>query len=86
VSLRINTLLREYLAARGVTLVDFKLEFGRQDGEIYLGDEISMDSMRLWDASGESLDKDVYRFEKGDVIERYRQVAALIVLDSHGGK
>jgi phosphoribosylaminoimidazole-succinocarboxamide synthase len=78
-SLRINSLLREYLAGRSITLVDFKLEFGRHDGEILVGDEISMDSMRLWDATGDSLDKDVYRFGKGDVIGRYRQVADLIV-------
>jgi len=44
-----------------------------------LGDEISMDSMRLWDnRTGESLDKDVYRFSKGDVMEVYRRVAEKI--------
>ncbi|MCK4269364.1 MAG: phosphoribosylaminoimidazolesuccinocarboxamide synthase, partial [Methanogenium sp.] len=43
--------------------------------EILLGDEISMDSMRLWDKeTGESLDKDVYRFEKGDVMSAYARV------------
>jgi phosphoribosylaminoimidazole-succinocarboxamide synthase len=63
------------MAAQGITLVDFKIEFGRAGKTICLGDEISMDSMRLWDTlTGESLDKDVYRFEKGDVMATYNRV------------
>ena len=76
VSLTVNRLLSGLLAGQGITLVDFKMEFGRQGRAIYLGDEISMDSMRLWDAAtGESLDKDVYRFNKGDVMSTYHRVA-----------
>jgi phosphoribosylaminoimidazole-succinocarboxamide synthase len=78
-ALEVNELLSTLLAAQGITLVDFKVEFGRQGKKIYLGDEISMDSMRLWDKkTGESLDKDVYRFEKGDVMAVYRTVAERI--------
>jgi phosphoribosylaminoimidazole-succinocarboxamide synthase len=78
-ALKINTHLSGLLAKQGITLVDFKLEFGRQGTTIYLGDEISMDSMRLWDKkTGESLDKDVYRFNKGDVMATYNRVAARI--------
>jgi phosphoribosylaminoimidazole-succinocarboxamide synthase len=77
---KINDLLIALFDEVGITLVDFKIEFGRYNGEIYLGDEISMDSMRLWDTStGESLDKDVYRFEKGDVMDVYRRVAEKIL-------
>ncbi len=65
-ALATNELLSKYLDLRGITLVDFKMEFGKYNGEIVLGDEISMDSMRLWDKeTGTSLDKDVYRFGKG---------------------
>jgi phosphoribosylaminoimidazole-succinocarboxamide synthase len=79
VALEVNRLLSALLAAQGITLVDFKIEFGRQGKTIYLGDEISMDSMRLWDKkTGESLDKDVYRFEKGDVMAIYNKVAQRI--------
>ncbi|HZD43746.1 MAG TPA: phosphoribosylaminoimidazolesuccinocarboxamide synthase [Methanomicrobiales archaeon] len=79
VSLEINDLLSKYLADKGLILVDFKMEFGRYKGEILLGDELSMDSMRLWDAkTRESLDKDVYRFEKGDVMKVYASVAERI--------
>ncbi len=78
-ALEVNRLLFDLLAAQGITLVDFKIEFGRQGKTICLGDEISMDSMRLWDKkSGESLDKDVYRFEKGDVMATYNRVAQRI--------
>jgi phosphoribosylaminoimidazole-succinocarboxamide synthase len=79
IALEINRLLFDLMSAQGITLVDFKLEFGRQGKTIFLGDEISMDSMRLWDKkSGESLDKDVYRFEKGDVMATYNRVAQRI--------
>jgi len=79
IALQVNSVLVRFFSSLGITLVDFKLEFGRADGEIMLGDEISMDSMRLWDnRTGESLDKDVYRFSKGDVMEVYRRVAEKI--------
>ncbi|HVP25407.1 MAG TPA: phosphoribosylaminoimidazolesuccinocarboxamide synthase [Methanomicrobiales archaeon] len=78
-ALKVNDLLRTYLAGLSITLVDFKLEFGRFKGNILVGDEISMDSMRLWDAkTKESLDKDVYRFDKGDVMATYAAVAERI--------
>jgi phosphoribosylaminoimidazole-succinocarboxamide synthase len=78
-ALKVNDVLGLYLAYIGIDLVDFKLEFGKKDGTLYVGDEISMDSMRLWDKkTGESLDKDVYRFSKGDVVASYRHVAARI--------
>jgi len=84
-ALATNEVLSEYLDARGITLVDFKLEFGRYDGKIVVGDEISMDSMRLWDKeTGASLDKDVYRFNKGDVMETYAGVAKRILSPPHG--
>ena len=78
-ALKVNDLLRTYLAGLSITLVDFKLEFGRWKDKILVGDEISMDSMRLWDGkTKESLDKDVYRLEKGDVISTYAAVAERI--------
>ncbi|MDD1659266.1 MAG: phosphoribosylaminoimidazolesuccinocarboxamide synthase [Methanomicrobiales archaeon] len=78
-ALKVNDLLRTYLAGLSITLVDFKLEFGKWKDKILVGDEISMDSMRLWDSkTKESLDKDVYRFEKGDVMSTYAAVAERI--------
>lgn len=75
-ALRVNEVLVRFFDSIGISLVDFKLEFGKDRGRIIVGDEISMDSMRLWDkTTGESLDKDVYRFEKGDVLAIYREVA-----------
>ncbi|RXE57387.1 phosphoribosylaminoimidazole-succinocarboxamide synthase [Methanoculleus taiwanensis] len=79
-ALAINELLKDHLDARGIILVDFKMEFGRRDGTIHLGDEISMDSMRLWDKeTRQSMDKDVYRFNKGDVMTEYAKVAKRII-------
>ena len=62
-TLKANRVLRRYLKGKGLELVDFKLEFGRdRDGRLRVGDELNLDSMRLWDVeTGESLDKDVYR-------------------------
>jgi len=83
IALKINALLVKLMAAQGITLVDFKIEFGRSGKTICLGDEISMDSMRLWDKlTNESLDKDVYRFEKGDVMATYNRVAKRITTNA----
>ncbi|MDO8724862.1 MAG: phosphoribosylaminoimidazolesuccinocarboxamide synthase [Candidatus Methanoperedens sp.] len=79
-SLKINSILIEYLAERNLLLPDFKLEFGRCMGKIVLADEISCDTCRFWDrTTGESLDKDVFRFDKGDLVAAYREVAKRIV-------
>lgn len=79
-ALRINELLVPYLDERGIVLPDFKLEFGRRDGEIILADEISCDTCRFWDKStGQSMDKDVFRFDKGDISKVYEEVARRIV-------
>ena len=77
-ALKIDRLLRELWAERGIILVDFKVEFGRlADGTIVLADEISPDTCRLWDAqTREKLDKDRFRRDLGGVEEAYRQVMA----------
>ena len=77
-SLHINEILKEFWAGCGVTLVDFKLEFGRlSDGTIVLADEISPDTCRLWDsATKEKLDKDRFRRDMGGVEEAYTTIMA----------
>jgi len=73
---KINHLLRTFYAARNLTLVDFKLEFGRDsDGNIILIDELSPDNFRLWDSeSGESMDKDRFRQGLGGLKVAYEEV------------
>ena len=75
-SFQINRVLRSFWEACGVTLVDFKLEFGRlSDGTIVLADEISPDTCRLWDSeTGEKLDKDRFRRDMGGVEEAYAEI------------
>ncbi|UQZ88103.1 phosphoribosylaminoimidazolesuccinocarboxamide synthase [Deltaproteobacteria bacterium Smac51] len=73
--LKINKILSDYLAARKTILVDFKLEFGRWNGQIILGDEISPDTCRFWDAdTREKLDKDRFRRDLGNVEEAYQEM------------
>ena len=76
-SARINHLLTELYAKAGITLVDFKIEFGRAtDGSLVLADELSPDTCRLWDmATGERMDKDRFRRDLGRVRETYEEVA-----------
>ncbi|MBP9989725.1 MAG: phosphoribosylaminoimidazolesuccinocarboxamide synthase, partial [Ruminococcus sp.] len=65
----VNSVLKEYFLKLGVTLVDFKLEFGKTaDGTIVLADEISPDTCRFWDSeTNEKLDKDRFRRDMGGV-------------------
>jgi len=78
VALEVNRVLSELMAMHGILLVDFKLEFGRDGGgQIRLGDEITPDGCRLWDArTGEKLDKDVFRRDLGGLSEAYHEVAS----------
>ena len=73
---RINDILKEFYKERGLVLVDFKLEFGKDmNGNIILIDELSPDNFRLWDAkTGESMDKDRFRKGIGDVKVAYEEV------------
>ena len=73
---KVNDVLKEFWKSVGVTLVDFKLEFGRlSDGTIILADEISPDTARLWDSkTGEKLDKDRFRRDLGGVEDAYQEV------------
>ncbi len=71
----INALLRKFFAERKLKLVDFKLEFGRHNNEILLGDEISPDTCRFWDLeTNEKMDKDRFRFDLGSVEDAYSEV------------
>jgi len=79
-TLRINDFLTGLFGAVGITLVDFKIEYGRvwenDFSRIVLADEISPDSCRLWDSStNEKMDKDRFRRDLGAVIENYTEVA-----------
>ena len=73
---KVNAILSKLFSDAGMILVDFKLEFGQQGGQLYLGDEFSPDGCRIWDAqTREKLDKDRFRKGLGGVIEAYEQVA-----------
>ena len=82
----VNTALKAFWADCGVTLVDFKLEFGKTaQGQIVLADEISPDTCRLWDAkTGEKLDKDRFRRDMGGVEDAYAEVMRRLL--AHDGE
>ncbi|GAB2482347.1 phosphoribosylaminoimidazolesuccinocarboxamide synthase [Alkalibacterium psychrotolerans] len=75
-ALEINELLKKLFDSVGITLIDFKLEFGKDsDGTILLADEISPDTCRLWDKNTNNrLDKDVFRHNTGDIVPVYQEV------------
>ncbi len=81
-ALKVNDLLKTYFLKRNLELVDFKLEFGRLPSnsgrgidEILLADEISPDTMRLWEVgTGQKMDKDRFRRDLGGVEEAYQEV------------
>tara|TARA_B100000676_G_scaffold300036_1_gene345165 strand:+ start:808 stop:1539 length:732 start_codon:yes stop_codon:yes gene_type:complete len=85
-ALEINNLLYKLFKKINITLVDFKIEFGRyysnNNYDIILADEISPDSCRLWDmSSNEKLDKDRFRRNLGGLIEAYKEVATRLKID-----
>lgn len=72
---KVDEFLIKYFAELGIELIDFKLEFGRCNGEIILADEISPDTCRLWDINThEKLDKDRFRRNLGNVEGAYQEV------------
>ncbi|MGI6279922.1 MAG: phosphoribosylaminoimidazolesuccinocarboxamide synthase [Acutalibacteraceae bacterium] len=75
-SFMVNERLKDLWKECGVTLVDFKLEFGKtSEGSIVLADEISPDTCRLWDSkTGEKLDKDRFRRDLGGVEAAYQEI------------
>ena len=75
-ALKINKELIPLFESGSMNLIDFKLEFGKNSqGDMVLGDEISADSCRIWDAqSKEKMDKDRFRLNLGKVEENYKKI------------
>lgn len=88
ITLDINKVLSDYLIERGIILVDFKLEYGKDsEGNIILGDEISPDTTRLWDSQTyENFDKDIYRKGQEGVVDAYLKVVNLVLSDEEKEK
>ncbi|MDR0987628.1 MAG: phosphoribosylaminoimidazolesuccinocarboxamide synthase [Ruminococcus sp.] len=82
-SFKVNEILKEYLLADNIILVDFKLEFGKtSSGEIVLADEISPDTCRFWDKdTREKLDKDRFRRSLGGEVEAYQEISKRVLGD-----
>ncbi len=76
ITAKINNLLKDKFDKLGITLVDFKIEFGKNSkGEILLADEITPDTCRFWDKeTGEKLDKDRFRRDLGNVEDAYLEI------------
>lgn len=76
VTAKINDILSAFFIERGIRLIDFKIEFGKDaQGNILLADEISPDTCRFWDAkTNEKLDKDRFRRDMGNVKEAYVEI------------
>ena len=80
IGLRVNEVLSPYFDEIDLILADFKIEIGHFNGKLIVADEISPDTMRLWDkVTRKSLDKDVYRFDKGDVQHTYQTIFKMIM-------
>ena len=70
----VNGIMTKIFREIGLTLVDFKLEFGYDSGQnLLLADELSPDGMRLW-KEGKSFDKELFRKEEGDIVEQYKYI------------
>ncbi len=76
VALEVNDLLQSLFTLMGIDLVDYKLEFGYDaHGDLFLGDELSPDNMRLWKkGTKERFDKDLFRKDEGDIVTAYKYI------------
>lgn len=76
----VNDAMKEFFRHLNIDLIDFKLEFGRFEGQIVLADEISPDTCRFWEAGSwdttkhVSLDKDRFRRDLGGVEDAYNEI------------
>ena len=78
-ALKINQLMSDFWRSVRIDLIDFKLEFGRFENEILLADEMTPDACRLWKTGTQiSMDKDVYRYDVGNLAETYSDLYSLI--------
>jgi len=85
-SFKVNDALKAFFNERQLDLVDFKLEFGRFQSTILLGDEISPDTMRLWEhGTRRKLDKDRFRRDLGSVEEAYQEVLRRVLGEKFAG-
>ncbi len=84
-ALKTNAVLKSFWQRRNIKLVDFKLEFGKNhEGKIVLGDEISPDTCRFWDATtDEKMDKDRFRQDLGQVEETYEAIRRRVFMEDH---
>lgn len=81
-TIKVNTILKDFFLKADMLLVDYKLEFGLSDGEVTLGDEFSPDGCRIWDKSTRNkMDKDRFRQNLGNVIETYKEVGQRLGID-----
>lgn len=77
---KVNAILKFFFDRRNLILVDFKLEFGKRGNEIFLSDEISPDTCRIWDKkTHKKLDKDRFRHDMGGVEKAYQELRDRIV-------
>ena len=81
-TLQTNDVLVKLFDTADLILVDFKLEFGKFENKIYLGDEFTPDGCRVWDKeTKKKLDKDRFRLGLGDVVESYQEIAHRLGVD-----
>jgi phosphoribosylaminoimidazole-succinocarboxamide synthase len=81
---RVNQVMVQFFKKHELTLVDFKVEFGiDKDGQLVLADELTLDSMRLWDKNGENLDKELFRQDNNIeiVLDAYQFIHRIIGAD-----
>jgi len=78
-ALVVNDVVGGFFEKRNITLIDFKVEFGRQNGELYLADEITPDGSRLWEkGTNRKMDKDRFRHSLGSEAETYEELLKIV--------
>ncbi len=86
-SSKINAILRDFFRRRNYHLVDFRIEFGRQDDRILIGDEISMDSCRLWDLTTDTyLELEKYKRNRDKMAIIIEEIKSRLLMENNENK
>jgi phosphoribosylaminoimidazole-succinocarboxamide synthase len=77
---KINALLKNFFDRRGYKLVECTMEFGRYHNGIILGDEITLETQKVWEITNDrKMDKEIHHGSDSEISRVYTEFKDRIV-------